>query len=97
MLLVTLECKFNHSEEMFTLGWQHTEQDESPTDLLVDTTHLPLVKNSADEPVLRFYWLDAFEDPYHQPGLLCLHEHEPLLISLWGLLAINIKCICTKY
>ncbi|KAK0061049.1 DNA polymerase alpha catalytic subunit [Biomphalaria pfeifferi] len=66
------EMKPKCSEEMFALGWQHTEQDESPTDLLVDTTHLPLVKNSADEPVLQFYWLDAFEDPYHQPGTVYL-------------------------
>lgn len=26
--------------------------------------------NSEEESVLRFYWLDAFEDPVKMPGLL---------------------------
>lgn len=28
--------------------------------------------NSEGEPVLRFYWLDAFEDPVKIPGVLYL-------------------------
>ncbi|VDM09750.1 unnamed protein product [Wuchereria bancrofti] len=31
--------------------------------------------NSEGEPVLRFYWLDAFEDPIKMPGLLCLFSY----------------------
>ncbi|KAH9514082.1 DNA polymerase alpha catalytic subunit, partial [Bulinus truncatus] len=68
---VPVKNKF--SEESFMVGWQQqSEQDEAPFDLQVDSSHLPLVKNSANESCLRFYWLDAYEDPYHQPGTVYL-------------------------
>lgn len=35
----------------------------------VDTSELPLVTSSNGEQVLRFYWLDAYEDPYSSPGI----------------------------
>ena len=33
---------------------------------------LPLTTNEANEAVFRFFWLDAFEDPFKQPGVVYL-------------------------
>ncbi|XP_029039913.1 DNA polymerase alpha catalytic subunit isoform X1 [Osmia bicornis bicornis] len=33
---------------------------------------LPLVTNANKEEVFRFYWWDAYEDPYKQPGIVYL-------------------------
>ncbi|XP_031831132.1 DNA polymerase alpha catalytic subunit isoform X2 [Nomia melanderi] len=40
----------------------------------VDTTELPLplTTNANKEEVFRFYWWDAYEDPYKQPGVVYL-------------------------
>uniref|UniRef100_A0AAX7VEK1 DNA-directed DNA polymerase n=1 Tax=Astatotilapia calliptera TaxID=8154 RepID=A0AAX7VEK1_ASTCA len=38
----------------------------------VDSSQLPLVEGPDGEQVFRFYWLDAFEDPYNQPGVVYL-------------------------
>nr|XP_033339559.1 DNA polymerase alpha catalytic subunit isoform X1 [Megalopta genalis] len=40
----------------------------------VDTTELPLpfTSNANKEEVFRFYWWDAYEDPYKQPGVVYL-------------------------
>lgn len=34
----------------------------------VDSSQLPLVEGPDGEQVFRFYWLDAFEEPFNQPG-----------------------------
>lgn len=34
----------------------------------LDPNLLPLVNGENDDQVLRFYWLDAYEDQYSQPG-----------------------------
>ncbi|BFZ06575.1 hypothetical protein BsWGS_09614 [Bradybaena similaris] len=63
------------SEDTLTVGWDHagsTGQSEAPVDIQVDTSKLPLTSNATGEHVLKFYWLDAFEDPYHQPGTVYL-------------------------
>ncbi|XP_032142053.1 DNA polymerase alpha catalytic subunit isoform X3 [Sapajus apella] len=36
----------------------------------VDSSHLPLVKGADEEQVFHFYWLDAYEDQYNQPGVV---------------------------
>lgn len=62
-----------YSEDTLTVGWDHagsTGQSEAAVDIQVDTSKLPLTSNASGEQVLKFYWLDAFEDPYHQPGKL---------------------------
>lgn len=43
---------------------------EKTTDVEVDTSQLPLVTNESGDQVLRFYWLDAYEDQYSHPGIL---------------------------
>ncbi|CAL1543599.1 unnamed protein product [Lymnaea stagnalis] len=61
------------SEEVLNLGWENiSEISEAPADVQVDSSQLPLVSNSAGDQVLRFYWLDAYEDTYHQPGVVYL-------------------------
>uniref|UniRef100_A0A3B3WYP2 DNA polymerase n=1 Tax=Poecilia mexicana TaxID=48701 RepID=A0A3B3WYP2_9TELE len=45
---------------------------EAPAEVQVDSSKLPLVEGTDGEQVFRFYWLDAFEDPYNQPGVVYL-------------------------
>ncbi|XP_043959846.1 DNA polymerase alpha catalytic subunit isoform X2 [Gambusia affinis] len=45
---------------------------EAPVEVQVDSSKLPLVEGPDGEQVFRFYWLDAFEDPYNQPGVVYL-------------------------
>ncbi|XP_027861334.1 DNA polymerase alpha catalytic subunit isoform X1 [Xiphophorus couchianus] len=45
---------------------------EAPAEVQVDSSKLPLVEGPDGEQVFRFYWLDAFEDPYNQPGVVYL-------------------------
>ncbi|XP_021372053.1 DNA polymerase alpha catalytic subunit-like [Mizuhopecten yessoensis] len=63
--------------ETFSTSWgsysdSQSEPIVSQTDVQVDTSKLPLVTNEAGEQVLRFYWLDAYEDPYNNPGTVYL-------------------------
>uniref|UniRef100_A0A3Q3JG07 DNA polymerase n=1 Tax=Monopterus albus TaxID=43700 RepID=A0A3Q3JG07_MONAL len=48
------------------------EVSETPAEVQVDSSQLPLVEGADGEQVFRFYWLDAFEDPYNQPGVVYL-------------------------
>lgn len=50
-----------------------SSQAEKITDIEVDSSHLPLVTNESGDQVLRFYWLDAYEDQYSHPGKYDLH------------------------
>ncbi|XP_061660924.1 DNA polymerase alpha catalytic subunit isoform X2 [Syngnathoides biaculeatus] len=45
---------------------------EAPAEVQVDSSKLPLVAGPDGENVFRFYWLDAFEDSYSQPGVVYL-------------------------
>uniref|UniRef100_A0A671XBY9 DNA polymerase n=1 Tax=Sparus aurata TaxID=8175 RepID=A0A671XBY9_SPAAU len=47
-------------------------QDPAPAEIQVDSSKLPLVEGPDGEQVFRFYWLDAFEEPYSQPGVVYL-------------------------
>lgn len=40
----------------------------APVEVQVDSGQLPLVEGPDGEQVFRFYWLDAFEEPYSRPG-----------------------------
>ncbi|XP_059138881.1 DNA polymerase alpha catalytic subunit-like [Physella acuta] len=71
--IVTVNHKPLISEELLNVGWDNvTDQSEAPADVQVDSSQLPLVENSEGEQVLRFYWLDAHEDSFHQPGVVYL-------------------------
>ncbi|XP_033841473.1 DNA polymerase alpha catalytic subunit [Periophthalmus magnuspinnatus] len=48
------------------------DEETAPAEVQVDPSQLPLVEGPEGEMVFRFYWLDAFEDPYTQPGVVYL-------------------------
>ncbi|XP_057574398.1 DNA polymerase alpha catalytic subunit isoform X3 [Hippopotamus amphibius kiboko] len=55
--------------------WDFDQEDDSSfsaPEVQVDSNHLPLVKGADEEQVFQFYWLDAYEDPYSQPGVVFL-------------------------
>ncbi|KAF4027243.1 hypothetical protein G4228_018762 [Cervus hanglu yarkandensis] len=55
--------------------WDMDQEDDSSflaPEVQVDSSHLPLVKGADEEQVFQFYWLDAYEDPYSQPGVVFL-------------------------
>ncbi|XP_006835733.1 PREDICTED: DNA polymerase alpha catalytic subunit [Chrysochloris asiatica] len=55
--------------------WGIDEEDEScflAQEVQVDSSHLPLVKGADEDQVFQFYWLDAYEDQYNQPGVVFL-------------------------
>lgn len=79
-LICVISKLFYRPLETVATGWDtykmesNNNQSEIMTDIQVDTSKLPLVTNEAGEQVLRFYWLDAYEDPYHNPGTF-IYEH----------------------
>ncbi|XP_021572093.1 DNA polymerase alpha catalytic subunit [Carlito syrichta] len=55
--------------------WDIDQEDESSfsaQEVQVDSSHLPLVNGADEEQVFQFYWLDAYEDQYSQPGVVFL-------------------------
>uniref|UniRef100_A0A667HVC2 DNA polymerase n=1 Tax=Lynx canadensis TaxID=61383 RepID=A0A667HVC2_LYNCA len=55
--------------------WDIDQEDDSSfsaQEVQVDSGHLPLVKGADEEQVFQFYWLDAYEDQYTQPGVVFL-------------------------
>ncbi|XP_044767843.1 DNA polymerase alpha catalytic subunit isoform X3 [Neomonachus schauinslandi] len=55
--------------------WDIEQEDDSSfsaQEVQVDSSHLPLVKGTDEEQVFQFYWLDAYEDQYNQPGVVFL-------------------------
>ncbi|NXX91398.1 DPOLA polymerase, partial [Centropus bengalensis] len=58
-----------------TSCWDGIEEDEADlvvADVQLDPNLLPLVNAENDERVLKFYWLDAYEDQFSQPGVVFL-------------------------
>ncbi|XP_053715701.1 DNA polymerase alpha catalytic subunit isoform X2 [Synchiropus splendidus] len=56
-------------------AWGQEEEGlvcEAPAEIQVDSSKLPLVEGADGEQVFRFYWLDAFEDQFNQPGVVYL-------------------------
>lgn len=51
---------------------QEEDSSFSAHEVQVDSSHLPLVKGADEEQVFQFYWLDAYEDQYNQPGVVFL-------------------------
>ncbi|XP_054978992.1 DNA polymerase alpha catalytic subunit [Sorex araneus] len=54
--------------------WALEQADDSfsTPEVQVDSSQLPLVKGADEEQVFQFFWLDAYEDPYNQPGVVFL-------------------------
>lgn len=45
------------------------EVDLVASEVQVDPNVFPLVNGEDGDQVFRFYWLDAYEDQYNQPGI----------------------------
>ncbi|XP_062841851.1 DNA polymerase alpha catalytic subunit [Trichomycterus rosablanca] len=78
---VEVEPKTEPQDEVLISGmvggscWGKMEEDEAEeaaVEVQVDSSQLPLVEGADGEKVFRFYWLDAFEDQYSQPGVVYL-------------------------
>uniref|UniRef100_A0A8C2JGX2 DNA polymerase n=1 Tax=Cyprinus carpio TaxID=7962 RepID=A0A8C2JGX2_CYPCA len=78
---VNMEPKTEPQDEMLIsglgggMGWEKIEEgdpNEAPVEVQVDSSQLPLVEGPDGDMVFRFYWLDAFEDQYNQPGVVYL-------------------------
>ncbi|XP_051464203.1 DNA polymerase alpha catalytic subunit isoform X2 [Apus apus] len=55
--------------------WDRIDEDEADVvvaEVQLDPGLLPLVNGENDDQVLRFYWLDAYEDQFSQPGVVFL-------------------------
>ncbi|XP_036916585.1 DNA polymerase alpha catalytic subunit isoform X2 [Sturnira hondurensis] len=55
--------------------WDIDQEDDSNflvQEVQVDSNCLPLVEGADEEQVFQFYWLDAYEDQYSQPGVVFL-------------------------
>lgn len=65
------------TEEQISAVWAAMQETDAsntivPTDVSLDPSKLPLVTNEKGEQVLRLFWLDAYEDPFRQPGTVYL-------------------------
>ncbi|MGH0191313.1 UNVERIFIED_CONTAM: hypothetical protein FKN15_059659 [Acipenser sinensis] len=58
------------------------DSSASAVEVQVDSSRLPLVLGAEGEQVFRFYWLDAFEDPYNRPGIQCNTYSMPVAFLL---------------
>uniref|UniRef100_A0A665VTP5 DNA polymerase n=1 Tax=Echeneis naucrates TaxID=173247 RepID=A0A665VTP5_ECHNA len=65
LLSLSRSCRIGSS-------WGQEDEDRAPVEIQVDASQLPLVEGADGEQVFRFYWLDAFEDQYTQPGVVYL-------------------------
>ncbi|NXF16602.1 DPOLA polymerase, partial [Rhodinocichla rosea] len=55
--------------------WDRIDEDEADlvaAEVQLDPNLLPLVNGESDDQVFRFYWLDAYEDQFSQPGVVFL-------------------------
>nr|XP_039249931.1 DNA polymerase alpha catalytic subunit-like [Styela clava] len=62
--------------QLSSLGWETIKQEAAETpqqsDIVLDSSQLPLVSDNDGNQVFRFYWLDAYEDMYQKPGTVYL-------------------------
>uniref|UniRef100_A0A8C1CWR5 DNA polymerase n=1 Tax=Cyprinus carpio carpio TaxID=630221 RepID=A0A8C1CWR5_CYPCA len=71
---VKVEPKNEPQDEMGRRPFKIEEDEpfETPVEVQVDSSQLPLMEGPDGDMVFRFYWLDAFEDQYSQPGVVYL-------------------------
>lgn len=63
------------AKELKPLSSTWTDQmgdNQASTAVQIDSTQLPLQKNENGDQVLKFYWLDAWEDRFVKPGVVYL-------------------------
>ncbi|XP_061483331.1 DNA polymerase alpha catalytic subunit isoform X3 [Rhineura floridana] len=55
--------------------WDTIDEDEHQhlaSEIQVDSSQLPLINGEDGQQIFKFYWLDAYEDQYNQPGVVFL-------------------------
>ncbi|XP_015683174.1 DNA polymerase alpha catalytic subunit [Protobothrops mucrosquamatus] len=53
--------------------WDRIDEDEFvSSEIQVDSSQFPLTKGEEGQQIFKFYWLDAYEDQYNQPGVVFL-------------------------
>lgn len=90
-------CFYSISSKLLE-GWESikcndTSHAEIAMDVQVDSSELPLVDDEDGNQVLRFYWLDVFEDPFKQPGMVSSGLSS--LVCCLCFLFHNSVCICS--
>lgn len=80
------------TEECLSEGWETISVNVvNQENISVDTSTLPMATNKEGEKVFRFYWWDAFEEPFKQPGVVFLFGKGK--ISLKFIFLLNICLI----
>ncbi|KAM6447113.1 DNA polymerase alpha catalytic subunit isoform 2-T2 [Liasis olivaceus] len=55
--------------------WDRIDEHEDEyisSEIQVDSSEFPLIKGEDGQQIFKFYWLDAYEDQYNQPGVVFL-------------------------
>ncbi|XP_076048772.1 DNA polymerase alpha catalytic subunit [Oratosquilla oratoria] len=59
-----------------TIGWESLKEELKETsvisDVQIDSSKLPVTTDENGDQVLRFFWLDAYEDYFNNPGTVYL-------------------------
>ena len=66
-----------HNDDVFAKVWEQdftAASTTSSTKPAIEEKMLPLptITNEAGDKIFRFFWWDAFEDPYKHPGVVYL-------------------------
>ncbi|KAB0798439.1 hypothetical protein PPYR_09432 [Photinus pyralis] len=73
--ITVVEPRTNVTEEQLSTGWDTLQEGTSnipQSDVHVDCSQIPTVKDSAGNPVFRFFWWDAYENVTKRPGEIFL-------------------------
>lgn len=68
--------EFDNRDDNLLAAWasmtDNIKQESEAAAVSISGSELPLVKNGNKKEVLRFFWLDAYEEPFKQPGVVYL-------------------------
>ncbi|KAM3836858.1 DNA polymerase alpha catalytic subunit [Vipera latastei] len=64
-------CSSLHDKSCWDRIDEHEDEFVS-SEIQVDSSQLPLTKGEEGQQIFKFYWLDAYEDQYNQPGVVFL-------------------------
>lgn len=87
-------CFFRNSTVSESCWDQMANEAESVTkEVQVDSSLLPLVAGEDGDQVFKFYWLDAYEDQYNQPGENIFSSFIEEMLTSWCWKQIYNECI----
>ncbi|XP_049775564.1 DNA polymerase alpha catalytic subunit [Schistocerca cancellata] len=68
--------QFDNRDDNILAAWasmtDNIKQESEAAAVSISGSELPLVTNGSNKEVLRFFWLDAYEEPFKQPGVVYL-------------------------